>query len=117
MAQGNKLFIGVPLIMDVPAERGLNYDFFTLFPQIGSDVTFPLSARDDLIPHLFMLMGEKSCFLKAATVLEDILQVKKEMVKLESIRKFRTAQGNLLKKIVMLDSTRQERNGPFRINT
>ncbi|XP_072013310.1 short transient receptor potential channel 4-associated protein-like [Amphiura filiformis] len=56
---------------------------------IGSDVALPLSDREDLVPHLFTLMGEKSCFLKAATVLEDILGVKKNMIKLESIPKLK----------------------------
>ncbi|XP_071957366.1 short transient receptor potential channel 4-associated protein-like [Antedon mediterranea] len=49
------------------------------------DVAVPLSKQDDLIFYLFSLMAEKSCFLRAATLLEDVLGVRKTMLKLESI--------------------------------
>ncbi|XP_033626830.1 short transient receptor potential channel 4-associated protein-like [Asterias rubens] len=52
---------------------------------MGPDIAGPLSDREDLIFHLFTLMAEKSCFLKAATLLEDILGVKQTMISLSKI--------------------------------
>ena len=54
---------------------------------MGPDIAGPLSDREDLIFHLFSLMAKKSCFLKAATLLEDILGVKQTMISLNKIRK------------------------------
>ena len=60
---------------------------FVICLQMGPDIAGPLSDREDLIFHLFTLMAEKSCFLKAATLLEDILGVKQTMISLSKIRK------------------------------
>ncbi|XP_033101532.1 short transient receptor potential channel 4-associated protein-like [Anneissia japonica] len=49
------------------------------------EIAIPLSKQDDLIFYLFSLMAEKTCFLRAATLLEDVLGVRKTMFKLEKI--------------------------------
>ncbi|XP_022103399.1 short transient receptor potential channel 4-associated protein-like [Acanthaster planci] len=54
---------------------------------MGPDIAGPLSEREGLILHLFSLMSEKACFLKAATLLEDILGVKQTMISLDKIPK------------------------------
>ncbi|XP_019734915.1 transient receptor potential cation channel, subfamily C, member 4 associated protein a [Hippocampus comes] len=48
-------------------------------------VTRSLAARDDFVLFLFTLMTNKKTFLQTATLIEDILGVKKEMIHLESI--------------------------------
>ncbi|XP_078689700.1 short transient receptor potential channel 4-associated protein-like isoform X1 [Branchiostoma floridae x Branchiostoma belcheri] len=42
----------------------------------------------DLVHYLFSLMAQQRTFLNAATVLEDMLQVKKDMIRLENIPNF-----------------------------
>nr|XP_040060502.1 transient receptor potential cation channel, subfamily C, member 4 associated protein a [Gasterosteus aculeatus aculeatus] len=48
-------------------------------------VTKSLAARDDFVLFLFTLMTNKKTFLQTATLIEDILGVKKEMIHLEGI--------------------------------
>ncbi|XP_056589459.1 transient receptor potential cation channel, subfamily C, member 4 associated protein b isoform X2 [Triplophysa dalaica] len=48
-------------------------------------VTKSLSVRDDFVTFLFTLMSNKKVFLQTATLIEDILSVRKEMVQLEEI--------------------------------
>ncbi|XP_065097343.1 transient receptor potential cation channel, subfamily C, member 4 associated protein a [Paramisgurnus dabryanus] len=48
-------------------------------------VTKRLAARDDFVLFLFTLMTNKKTFLQTATLIEDILGVKKEMIQLEWI--------------------------------
>ncbi|XP_075997030.1 transient receptor potential cation channel, subfamily C, member 4 associated protein a [Genypterus blacodes] len=48
-------------------------------------VTKSLAARDDFVLFLFTLMTNKKTFLQTATLIEDILGVKKEMIQLEGI--------------------------------
>uniref|UniRef100_A0A8C7YAC8 Transient receptor potential cation channel, subfamily C, member 4 associated protein a n=1 Tax=Oryzias sinensis TaxID=183150 RepID=A0A8C7YAC8_9TELE len=48
-------------------------------------VTKNLAARDDFVLFLFTLMTNKKTFLQTATLIEDILGVKKEMIPLEGI--------------------------------
>ncbi|XP_034023149.1 transient receptor potential cation channel, subfamily C, member 4 associated protein a isoform X2 [Thalassophryne amazonica] len=48
-------------------------------------VTKSLAARDDFVLFLFTLMTNKKTFLQTATLIEDILGVKKEMIQLEAI--------------------------------
>ncbi|XP_061779859.1 transient receptor potential cation channel, subfamily C, member 4 associated protein a [Nerophis lumbriciformis] len=48
-------------------------------------VTKSLAARDDFVLFLFTLMTNKETFLQTATLMEDILGVKKEMIHLDSI--------------------------------
>ncbi|KAK7907461.1 hypothetical protein WMY93_016073 [Mugilogobius chulae] len=48
-------------------------------------VTRSLAARDDFVLFLFTLMTNKKTFLQTATLIEDILGVKKEMIQLEGI--------------------------------
>nr|XP_055039684.1 transient receptor potential cation channel, subfamily C, member 4 associated protein a [Misgurnus anguillicaudatus] len=48
-------------------------------------VTKSLAARDDFVLFLFTLMTNKKTFLQTATLIEDILGVKKEMIQLEWI--------------------------------
>uniref|UniRef100_A0A4W6EYI0 Transient receptor potential cation channel, subfamily C, member 4 associated protein a n=1 Tax=Lates calcarifer TaxID=8187 RepID=A0A4W6EYI0_LATCA len=50
-----------------------------------SGVTKSLAARDDFVLFLFTLMTNKKTFLQTATLIEDILGVKKEMIQLEGI--------------------------------
>ncbi|XP_071484771.1 short transient receptor potential channel 4-associated protein-like [Diadema antillarum] len=52
---------------------------------MGTDIATPLSDHDDLIIYLFTLLTEKQCFLKAATLIEDILGVRAQMFKLDDI--------------------------------
>ncbi|XP_063951103.1 short transient receptor potential channel 4-associated protein-like [Lytechinus pictus] len=52
---------------------------------MGTDMATPLSDHDDLIVYLFTLLTEKQCFLKAATLIEDILGVRTQMFKLQDI--------------------------------
>ena len=54
---------------------------------MGTDMATPLSDHDDLIVYLFTLLTEKQCFLKAATLIEDILGVRTQMFRLQDIRK------------------------------
>uniref|UniRef100_A0A8C4ZPE9 Transient receptor potential cation channel, subfamily C, member 4 associated protein a n=1 Tax=Gadus morhua TaxID=8049 RepID=A0A8C4ZPE9_GADMO len=48
-------------------------------------VTRSLAARDDFVLFLFTLMNNKKTFLQTATLIEDILGAKKEMIQLEGI--------------------------------
>uniref|UniRef100_A0A3P8VKJ9 Transient receptor potential cation channel, subfamily C, member 4 associated protein a n=1 Tax=Cynoglossus semilaevis TaxID=244447 RepID=A0A3P8VKJ9_CYNSE len=48
-------------------------------------VTKSLAARDDFVLFLFTLMTNKKTFLQTATLIEDILGVKKEIIQLEGI--------------------------------
>uniref|UniRef100_A0A671R5N7 Short transient receptor potential channel 4-associated protein-like n=1 Tax=Sinocyclocheilus anshuiensis TaxID=1608454 RepID=A0A671R5N7_9TELE len=48
-------------------------------------VTKSLASRDDFVLFLFTLMTHKKTFLQTATLIEDILGVKKEMIQLEWI--------------------------------
>uniref|UniRef100_A0A4W5NCN5 Transient receptor potential cation channel, subfamily C, member 4 associated protein a n=1 Tax=Hucho hucho TaxID=62062 RepID=A0A4W5NCN5_9TELE len=48
-------------------------------------VTKSLAARDDFVLFLFTLMTNKKTFLQTATLIEDILGVKKAMIQLEGI--------------------------------
>uniref|UniRef100_A0A8C8M1Z1 Transient receptor potential cation channel, subfamily C, member 4 associated protein a n=1 Tax=Oncorhynchus tshawytscha TaxID=74940 RepID=A0A8C8M1Z1_ONCTS len=48
-------------------------------------VTKSLAARDDFVLFLFTLMTNKKTFLQTATLIEDILGVKKDMIQLEGI--------------------------------
>ncbi|XP_030830959.1 short transient receptor potential channel 4-associated protein [Strongylocentrotus purpuratus] len=52
---------------------------------MGTDMATPLSDHDDLIVYLFTLLTEKQCFLKAATLIEDILGVRTQMFRLQDI--------------------------------
>uniref|UniRef100_A0A671VX62 Transient receptor potential cation channel, subfamily C, member 4 associated protein a n=1 Tax=Sparus aurata TaxID=8175 RepID=A0A671VX62_SPAAU len=49
------------------------------------EVTKSLAGRDDFVLFLFTLMTNKKTFLQTATLIEDILGVKKEMIQLEGI--------------------------------
>ncbi|XP_069508359.1 short transient receptor potential channel 4-associated protein [Ambystoma mexicanum] len=48
-------------------------------------VTKRLAERSDFVLYLFTLMSNKQTFLQTATLIEDILGVKKEMIQLEDI--------------------------------
>ncbi|KAI4902957.1 hypothetical protein NFI96_015896 [Prochilodus magdalenae] len=48
-------------------------------------VTKNLAARDDFVFFLFTLMSSKKTFLQTATLIEDILGVRKEMIQLDGI--------------------------------
>ncbi|XP_010880195.2 transient receptor potential cation channel, subfamily C, member 4 associated protein a [Esox lucius] len=48
-------------------------------------VTKSLAARNDFVLFLFTLMRNKTTFLQTATLIEDILGVKKEIIQLEGI--------------------------------
>uniref|UniRef100_A0A6Q2Y4N2 Transient receptor potential cation channel, subfamily C, member 4 associated protein a n=1 Tax=Esox lucius TaxID=8010 RepID=A0A6Q2Y4N2_ESOLU len=48
-------------------------------------VTKSLASRDDFVMFLFTLMSNKKTFLQTATLIEDILGVRKEMIQLEDI--------------------------------
>ncbi|XP_023654518.1 short transient receptor potential channel 4-associated protein isoform X2 [Paramormyrops kingsleyae] len=48
-------------------------------------VTKSLASRNDFVLYLFTLMTNKKTFLQTATLIEDILGVKKEMIQLEDI--------------------------------
>uniref|UniRef100_A0A8C9T7S4 Transient receptor potential cation channel subfamily C member 4 associated protein n=1 Tax=Scleropages formosus TaxID=113540 RepID=A0A8C9T7S4_SCLFO len=48
-------------------------------------VTKSLASRSDFVLFLFTLMTNKKTFLQTATLIEDILGVKKEMINLEAI--------------------------------
>ncbi|XP_070576007.1 short transient receptor potential channel 4-associated protein-like [Ptychodera flava] len=53
-------------------------------------VAVQLSERDDLMPYLFTLMGEKRCFLNAATLMEDLLTSRQQMFRLDEITNLQT---------------------------
>lgn len=57
-----------------------------LFPKQTEGVTKSLAARDDFVLFLFTLMTNKKTFLQTATLIEDILGVKKVRVVLVFIR-------------------------------
>uniref|UniRef100_A0A673IGI2 Short transient receptor potential channel 4-associated protein-like n=1 Tax=Sinocyclocheilus rhinocerous TaxID=307959 RepID=A0A673IGI2_9TELE len=48
-------------------------------------VTKSLAAREDFVMFLFTLMSNKKVFLQTATLIEDILSVRKEIIQLEEI--------------------------------
>merc|ERR1719354_588804 len=48
-------------------------------------ITKSLASRDDFIMFLFTLTSNKKTFLQTATLIEDILGVRKEMIHLEDI--------------------------------
>ncbi|KAL1021175.1 hypothetical protein UPYG_G00009770 [Umbra pygmaea] len=48
-------------------------------------VTRSLASRDDFVMFLFTLMSNKKTFLQTATLIEDILGVRKEMIQLQDI--------------------------------
>ncbi|PIK50045.1 putative short transient receptor potential channel 4-associated protein isoform X2 [Apostichopus japonicus] len=56
-----------------------------LFQSLGPDMGIDLGRNSDLILHLFNLMSDKSCFLKAATLLEDILGSQNNTFKLSDL--------------------------------
>ncbi|XP_077982757.1 short transient receptor potential channel 4-associated protein-like [Glandiceps talaboti] len=53
-------------------------------------IAVQLSERDDLMPYLFTLMGEKKCFLSAATLMEDLLGARQQMLRLDEIPNLKT---------------------------
>ncbi|KAL7985473.1 hypothetical protein Chor_004043 [Crotalus horridus] len=59
---------------------------FDLFGGVDTEgVTKRLAERNDFVLFLFTLMTNKKTFLQTATLIEDILGVKKEMIQLEDI--------------------------------
>ncbi|MGH0145046.1 UNVERIFIED_CONTAM: hypothetical protein FKN15_014505 [Acipenser sinensis] len=59
---------------------------FDLFGGVHTEgVTKSLAARSDFVLFLFTLMTNKKTFLQTATLIEDILGVKKEMIQLDDI--------------------------------
>uniref|UniRef100_A0A671K5V7 Short transient receptor potential channel 4-associated protein-like n=1 Tax=Sinocyclocheilus anshuiensis TaxID=1608454 RepID=A0A671K5V7_9TELE len=52
---------------------------------ITEGVTKSLAAREDFVMFLFSLMSNKKVFLQTATLIEDILSVRKEIIQLEEI--------------------------------
>ncbi|XP_062871370.1 transient receptor potential cation channel, subfamily C, member 4 associated protein b [Trichomycterus rosablanca] len=48
-------------------------------------VTKSLAARDDFVMFLFTLMSNKKTFLQTATLIEDIMGVRKDVIQLEDI--------------------------------
>uniref|UniRef100_A0A672LE73 Short transient receptor potential channel 4-associated protein-like n=1 Tax=Sinocyclocheilus grahami TaxID=75366 RepID=A0A672LE73_SINGR len=52
---------------------------------ITEGVTKSLAAREDFVMFLFTLMSNKKIFLQTATLIEDILSVRKEIIQLEEI--------------------------------
>lgn len=56
-----------------------------LFQSLGPEMGMDLGQNSDLILHLFNLMSDKSCFLKAATLLEDILGSQNSTFKLSDL--------------------------------
>ncbi|XP_029466793.1 short transient receptor potential channel 4-associated protein isoform X2 [Rhinatrema bivittatum] len=74
------LFGGVDLLVEILMRP-------TLFTQKKKTegVTKRLAERNDFVMFLFTLMTNKKTFLQTATLIEDILGVKKEMIQLEDI--------------------------------
>ncbi|KAJ7419541.1 Short transient receptor potential channel 4-associated protein [Pitangus sulphuratus] len=59
---------------------------FDLFGGVDTEgVTRRLAERNDFVLFLFTLMTNKKTFLQTATLIEDILGVKKEMIQLDDI--------------------------------
>ncbi|TSM04885.1 Short transient receptor potential channel 4-associated protein [Bagarius yarrelli] len=59
---------------------------FDLFGGVDTEgVTKSLAARDDFVMFLFTLMSNKKTFLQTATLIEDIMGVRKEVIQLEDI--------------------------------
>ncbi|ROL53265.1 Short transient receptor potential channel 4-associated protein [Anabarilius grahami] len=59
---------------------------FDLFGGVDTEgVTKSLAAREDFVMFLFTLMSNKKVFLPTATLIEDILSVRKEIIQLEKI--------------------------------
>ncbi|RXN02709.1 short transient receptor potential channel 4-associated -like protein [Labeo rohita] len=59
---------------------------FDLFGGVDTEgVTKSLAAREDFVMFLFTLMSNKKVFLQTATLIEDILSVRKEIIQLEEI--------------------------------
>uniref|UniRef100_A0A674B1A9 Transient receptor potential cation channel, subfamily C, member 4 associated protein b n=1 Tax=Salmo trutta TaxID=8032 RepID=A0A674B1A9_SALTR len=88
------LFGGVDLLVEIlmrPTlttqtnfpKRKVNHELFHHFQMEG--VTKSLASRDDFVMFLFTLMSNKKTFLQTATLIEDILGVRKEMIQLEGI--------------------------------
>lgn len=63
----------------------LTFPSHLLILQLGPDMGIDLGRNSDLILHLFNLMSDKSCFLKAATLLEDILGSQNNTFKLSDL--------------------------------
>lgn len=51
--------------------------FFSFFVLQTEGVTKSLAARDDFVMFLFTLMSNKKTFLQTATLIEDIMGVRK----------------------------------------
>ncbi|CAB1335989.1 unnamed protein product [Coregonus sp. 'balchen'] len=95
------LFGGVDLLVEILMRPTLTTR--TNFPKMSDDlvkdclsvlynccicmegVTRSLASRDDFVMFLFTLMSNKKTFLQTATLIEDILGVRKEMIQLEDI--------------------------------
>uniref|UniRef100_A0A674AZ25 Transient receptor potential cation channel, subfamily C, member 4 associated protein b n=1 Tax=Salmo trutta TaxID=8032 RepID=A0A674AZ25_SALTR len=95
------LFGGVDLLVEILMRPTLTTQ--TNFPKMSDDlvkdclsvlynccicmegVTKSLASRDDFVMFLFTLMSNKKTFLQTATLIEDILGVRKEMIQLEGI--------------------------------
>uniref|UniRef100_A0A663N7U7 Transient receptor potential cation channel subfamily C member 4 associated protein n=1 Tax=Athene cunicularia TaxID=194338 RepID=A0A663N7U7_ATHCN len=61
------------------------YQIFLVGSDFGSVFTRRLAERNDFVLFLFTLMTNKKTFLQTATLIEDILGVKKEMIQLDDI--------------------------------
>uniref|UniRef100_A0A8C0IZI8 Transient receptor potential cation channel subfamily C member 4 associated protein n=1 Tax=Chelonoidis abingdonii TaxID=106734 RepID=A0A8C0IZI8_CHEAB len=77
------LFGGVDVISDDLIKDCLSILYNTCICTEG--VTKRLAERNDFVLFLFTLMTNKKTFLQTATLIEDILGVKKEMIQLEDI--------------------------------
>ncbi|KTF82152.1 hypothetical protein cypCar_00013549 [Cyprinus carpio] len=64
---------------------GVDVSVFALVFLQTEGVTKSLASRDDFVLFLFTFMTNKKTFLQTATLIEDILGVKKEMIQLEWI--------------------------------
>lgn len=80
--------VGISMIMSVGYEGNLENSFhvwsalgmlkwFLLFFRQTEGVTKSLAARDDFVMFLFTLMSNKKTFLQTATLIEDIMGVRK----------------------------------------
>uniref|UniRef100_A0A4W3KAY2 Transient receptor potential cation channel, subfamily C, member 4 associated protein a n=1 Tax=Callorhinchus milii TaxID=7868 RepID=A0A4W3KAY2_CALMI len=88
------LFGGVDLLVEIlmrptlaphkKKQKSLTH-CFVLFNMQTDGVTKRLSEQNDFVLFLFTLMTNKKTFLQTATLIEDILGVKKEMIQLEDI--------------------------------
>lgn len=64
------------------------YFKFFIFQPKGERVTLKVLSKDDVLNYIFTLLAHKKTFIAACQLLEDMLQIRREVLDLHKICKF-----------------------------